>query len=83
MNPMRNKDGYRECQLDFNRAVYWIGQGAQPTRAVYQLMHFAGFLPAPGTTLPKDFHRRKFDLTFKGYRQYWWQKHKINNPDDD
>lgn len=83
MNPIRNKDGFRECQMDFNRALYWMGQGAQPTRAVYQLLHFAGFVPSPGTTLPRDFNRRKFDLTFKGFKRYWKKKYEIRNPPDE
>ncbi|OMJ18164.1 Ribosomal protein S16, mitochondrial [Smittium culicis] len=37
----------KHVQLNFDRAKYWLGVGAQPTVRVHQLMAKAGLLPPP------------------------------------
>jgi len=45
-NPFPDKLNMKLCQLDFERAKYWLGVGAEPTEPVQRLFSKAGLLPS-------------------------------------
>ncbi|KAJ3339360.1 hypothetical protein HDU93_008365 [Gonapodya sp. JEL0774] len=45
-NPIPDANGVKHIELDFERAKYWIANGAEPTDRVGWLLNKAGLLPA-------------------------------------
>ncbi|CAH1797138.1 unnamed protein product [Owenia fusiformis] len=75
-DPYPNKQNEKLVSFNFERLRYWIGQGAEPSKPVAELLGLSGFLPIHPRSYIKAQRRRK-------WKQEADQSQQENNKDGD
>eukprot|EP01080_Neovahlkampfia_damariscottae_P009502 gene9502-1708_t len=66
----------KETYLDFEKAKYWISQGAILSDSIKRLFSAAGLIPEPPTKIPEGYNRHLHKEQFEKAKLYFRQKAK-------